>query len=661
MTIFRVAIALAFAAGGATHVAAADDVQKTAAIFGARPDIETLALSPDGSKVAYLKPDLQGQGSAIYVRGVEEGAKPVFVEKASGAPDRLTRCDWVANDRLICEIYGVVRAARGLVPFTRLFAINIDGSNFKMLSTQQNTYSQYAALGGGRVIDWLPDEDGNVLMLRTYVPDAHLGSRAGSEKKGVAVDLVNTRTLEIKTFERPDEDAASYITDGRGAIRIKSRWVTRGDGLDLGRTAYFYRLAGTRPWLPLSEYNRVTQEGFRPIVVDHDRNLAYGFQKTDGRIALYTMALDGSMKTELVGARPDVDVDRTIRIGRRERVVGFSYATDIRSAVYTDPDFKKLANSLGKALAQTPILRIVDSSVDESKLLIYAGADNDPGAYYLFDRTAKTLKPLTNLRDALLSVPLAHVKPITYPASDGTMVPAYLTLPPGKESAKGLPAVVLPHGGPSARDEWGFDWLSQFFAARGYAVLQPNFRGSDGYGDAWFRDKGFKAWKVAIGDVDDAGKWLVTQGIADPAKLAIVGWSYGGYAALQSGVAAPGLFKAVVAIAPVTDLGVLRNSMDDFTVSALNRDFIGQGPHVREGSPAQNADRIKAPVLMFHGTTDFNVAYFQSETMAAALKAAHARYELVTFPGLDHYLDDSKARADMLAKIDAFLHSSMGF
>ena len=124
------------------------------------------------------------------------------------------------------------------------------------------------------------------------------------------------------------------------------------------------------------------------------------------------------------------------------------------------------------------------------------------------------------------------MKAITYPAADGTQIPGYLTLPPGVTEAKNLPAIVLPHGGPGARDEWGFDWLSQYFAQRGYVVLQPNFRGSEGFGAAWYANNGIRGWKTSIGDVCDAGRWLVKQGMVDPSKLAIFGWSYGGYAAL---------------------------------------------------------------------------------------------------------------------------------
>jgi dipeptidyl aminopeptidase/acylaminoacyl peptidase len=130
-----------------------------------------------------------------------------------------------------------------------------------------------------------------------------------------------------------------------------------------------------------------------------------------------------------------------------------------------------------------------------------AAGYHDPGMYYRFDRQARQMRPLLSVREQLDGVPLASVKSIDYPAQDGTRIPAYITFPPGKDSAKGLPSIVMPHGGPGTRDVGGFHWLAQFFAHQGYVVLQPNFRGSAGYGDAWFEHNGFQSWKIAIGDV----------------------------------------------------------------------------------------------------------------------------------------------------------------
>lgn len=306
-----------------------------------------------------------------------------------------------------------------------------------------------------------------------------------------------------------------------------------------------------------------------------------------------------------------------------------------------------------------PRIRVVDSSVDERKLLVFAGSDDDPGAYYLLDRDKHDLHVFLSVRPQLAGYKLGTMKPVQYAAADGTMIPAYLTLPSGVVSAAHLPAIVMPHGGPSSRDEWGFDWLPQFFASQGYAVLQPEFRGSTGYGDAWFQRNGFRSWRTAISDVTDAGRWLVAQG-ADPAKLAIVGWSYGGYAALQSAVLAPDLFKAVVAIAPVTDLATLKAESMGWTDEQLVRRMVGVGAEVNEGSPAQNAAKIKAPVLLIHGTQDANVGYGESTLMASKLKSAGGKVQLITFQGLDHYLEDAEARKKLLQESDGFLRTATG-
>jgi dipeptidyl aminopeptidase/acylaminoacyl peptidase len=220
--------------------------------------------------------------------------------------------------------------------------------------------------------------------------------------------------------------------------------------------------------------------------------------------------------------------------------------------------------------------------------------------------------------------------------------------------------VVLPHGGPSARDEWGFDWLAQFLAARGYAVIQPNYRGSAGYGDEWLAENGFKGWRTSIGDVTAAARYLVSEGIADPNRMAIVGWSYGGYAALQSAAVEPSLYNAAVAIAPVTDLGMLRQQFDAFTSGRLARDFIGSGPHVTEGSPLKNAASIRVPVLIAHGDQDANVAIAQSERMVDALKSRGKKVDYLRLPGLDHQLDDSAARIEMLTRIASHLDQAIG-
>ena len=647
--------------GAAVLLPAAGPPADPARQFGARPSVLDIALSPKGEKIAYLAPGA-GQGTVLYTVDLAGGGQPRRALVADGQPERLSGCNWVSEVRLVCSIYMVTTntdvAAGEPIGATRLIAVDADGGNLKLLSRPTRPDDLYVSFGGGDIVDWLPGEDGSVLMGRDYVPEIQPGRRTNDTREGYGVDKIDTATLKVRLVESARKDAVRYISDGRGKVRIVMTRPVAGSGYATGRYNFLYRTGDSRDWKTLGSYDAIKDEGIYPTAIDPDLDVAYVYKRHQGRDALFSVALDGTMQEKLVFAHPQVDVSGTVRIGRNQRVVGARYSTDKSEAVYFDRDLEKLRLALSKALPGLPLIHFADSSVDEKKLLLWAGSDVDPGRYYLFDKDRQQLGELMLGRPDLENAALAPMKHVTYRAADGTMVPAYLTLPVGG-ATKGLPAIVMPHGGPSARDEWGFDWMVQFFASRGYAVLQPNYRGSSGYGAEWFRENGFKSWKTAIGDVNDAGRWLVGEGIADPDKLGIFGWSYGGYAALQSGVLDPDLYKAVVAVAPVTDLPGLVGDSRNYLSHRVIRSFIGTGPHVAEGSPARNAARIKAPVLMFHGDHDLNVASDQARTMRDKLKAAGKSVELVEYKGLDHQLEDSAVRRELLSRSDAFLRAAM--
>ncbi len=628
-----------------------------AAVFGARPSVTGVTLSPDGQSVAWIAAN-SGSGATLYTLSLAPGSKPHGALYSTGKPERLESCSWVSNDRLVCSADWLRKDSLvGILPFSRSLAVNTDGSNLQLLGTRSNGYSRGITLSDGQILDWLPDLEGSVLMARDHRPDMHTGSLIGSDEEGLGVDQVDTRNLRAHSIEKPRKNAWEYLTDGRGHVLIVGMGKFNGGGRASGRIAYLYHPANSTDFRPLSDWDFASQQGFRPAAVDPDLNVAYGFKKLDGRLAVYSVSLDGSLKEQLRYANPDVDVTSLLYLGRRHRVVGATYVTDYRHNVYFAPDVQQVLEALSKPLQSGA--RVVGASEDENQMVVLTGSDVDPGVFYIFDRKSAQLRPFLMVRPQLENVKLATQKPVTYAAADGTRIPGYLTLPPGVESLKGLPAIVMPHGGPSSRDVWGFNWLVQFFANRGYAVLQPNFRGSAGYGDAWFKDNGFKSYKTAIGDVLDGGRWLVKEG-ADAAHLGIVGWSYGGYAALQSAVEDRTLFKAVVAVAPVSDLESLKEEWRNWSNADLVKAEIGEGPHVRDGSPAQNADRIKVPVLLFHGTMDRNVSIEQSKLMESRLRAAGGQVTLVTFDDLDHQLPDSSARAELLRRSDAFLRRSFG-
>lgn len=627
--------------------------------FGAREAVQAPDLSSDGSSVLYITP---GPGSrSIAVAGNLETGKFTPFASSDGGSGTLRWCHFIAAGRAVCQFTGLdIAAVSEVIGYRRLLALNLDGSDPKQLGQSQSAYDAFLRQFDASVVDWLDGTGNKVLLQRSYVPEEFkLNTRLVRNKQGLGVDRVDSGSLRSETVEQPRDGAADYMSDGQGRVRLMSVVESSSGGRLTGQISYFYRTANSKEWKPLTTVADAVNSDFEPLAIDASIDSLYALKKKDGRMALYAIRLDDYHQAKLVAENPRVDIDDVVRFGDGQKVIGYSFTEDSAKRVYFDPEFKALASSLSKALAKSPIVEFADASRDGRKLLIFAGSDTDPGRYYIFDRDKKALTPAMIGRPELEGRTLATVSTVSIPGSGGVSIPAYLTLPPGK-AAKNLPAVLLPHGGPSARDVWGFDWLPQFLAARGYAVLQPQYRGSAGFGDAWLNENGFRNWRTSIGDITNSARWLASQGIADASRTAIVGWSYGGYAALQSAAIEPGLYKAVVAIAPVTDLAMLKEDYRNFTVRELVKRQIGDGPHVADGSPLRHASEIRAPVLLVHGTIDANVRIAHSRKMDAALKGAGKRSELIVFDGLDHHLEDSDARTRMLTRIGEFLDQAVG-
>ncbi len=640
-----------------TKVAVTDGKGDAADMFGMREAVLRPALSPDGKKVLYLSAD-RTTGTALMVARSDGSTAPTSVMVTNGAPMQMRWCEWSSDSRIVCAVDGSTMFQGKLTGFRRLLSVAPTGGEAKLLAQHGNTTNQTRiSQNDGYVIDWNQGATGKVLIARDHIPETDIGTHLARTEDGLGVDLLDTTTLASSRVEQPVADAVSYLGDGRGVVRMMATRPMSSGGYLKKSTRYFYRTPGSRRW---DIFSTVEDDaaGLRPISIDLASDTALCFDRRAGRDALYRVALDGTMKTDLVYADPHYDVDDVLRLGRQAKLIGATTAADKGNTVYFDPEYQKLAASLSRALPGLPQINFMSSSADESVVLLSAGSDTDPGHYYVFDKTTKHLNELALVRPSLEHVTLATMKPVSFAAADGTTIPAYLTLPPGS-TGRNLPAIVMPHGGPASQDYWGFDWLVQFFAHQGFAVLQPEFRGSTGYGDAWMLGNGFKSWRTAIGDVTDAGRWLAAQGIADPARLAIVGWSYGGYAALQSNVLAPDLFKAVVAIAPVTDLLMLKGEAIGFTSAGLVSEYIGSGPLLSEGSPAQHADRFKAPVMLFHGTLDQNVGVGETRLMSDRLKAAGRQSTMVIYDGVDHQIPSGEFRADMLRRADTFLHRAL--
>jgi dipeptidyl aminopeptidase/acylaminoacyl peptidase len=309
------------------------------------------------------------------------------------------------------------------------------------------------------------------------------------------------------------------------------------------------------------------------------------------------------------------------------------------------------------------LLRIAGESWDRRYYLVFAMSDTNAGVYYRFDTKSDKLEKILDTYPLLEDFSLGKVTAIEYPSDDGVIVPGYMTIP--ADGATGpLPTILMPHGGPYSRDEWGFDWLAQFLANRGYVVLQSNYRGSAGYGDEWAGDGAFKGWKRAMVDLEYGLRHLVAEGITDPTRVCTVGWSYGGYAALMSAIEYPERHRCVVSIAGVTDLQQLLNeARSDARVyvgrgDKVIRSLIGKDPAViKEGSPQQRADELEVPVLLFHGYIDQNVPVLHSQKMKKALPKKQVEY--IEYEGDDHQLRREENRIDMLRRIGNFLEVNL--
>ncbi|GGI68404.1 peptidase S9 [Polymorphobacter multimanifer] len=642
----------------AAPVAAVPDIKALATAYGTREAASSMRISPDGKQVLYFVA-AGSAGTAVKVGDIETGESRIALVLDSAVVQPID-CGWKSSTRLLCRVYALDREQVGtLVAFQRTFSVAADGAGSLLLGPRANSRSIGRDYGGARVIDWLPDDPEHVLMEVNVVDSITINTNIPGARPGLSVQKVNVLNNRATIVEPGNRNISDYRSDGHGNVRFRSMVNYDPNGYVRDRETMSVRPKGSRDWqeldsASLSESGGPAFQGF-----DESGDAALVTRTLDGRAALYRQPLASGAPAELIFAHPIVDADFVWRIGKHRRPVAVAYTVDALELAFFDEALKKRAEALTRALPGKPPVSIIDESWDGRYQLVFAGGVTDPGRYYRFDTQGRELTEVLPVRPQVAEIPVAPQRAVRFPAADGTMIPGYLTLPPGKEDARGLPAIVMPHGGPASRDALGFDWLAQFFAQAGYAVLQPNFRGSSGYGEAWYATNGFKSWEIAIGDVNAGARWLLGQGIADKNRMAIFGWSYGGYAALQANVLDPTLYKAVIAVAPVTDLGLMKASARFNTYGTIINRFFGEGPHILAGSPARQAERIGAPTLIFHGDHDLNVDVMQGKVMATALAKAGKKHELVVYPKLAHSLDDSTARIDLLTHSAAWLEAAL--
>jgi dipeptidyl aminopeptidase/acylaminoacyl peptidase len=603
--------------------------------FGSAPVLRGVQLSPDGTKISTLQMHPSGVTIARTI-DLANGTLPIVL---SGKKDEfdISWCRWANDERLLCGMRGLLQGTGVYYVTTRLVAVAADGSELKVLfdGRRQDGFAQFQ----DRIVDWLPDDPRHVLL---QVP-----SDAGS-----GVSRLNIYTGAMDTEDRRIPRVYEWISDGHGIPRLY---------MSVGRdtTRWYVRDTPEADWSLLHETPLTDlTDAFTPLGFGEARNELLLFDNLNGRRALFKLDLANGRERQLVFAHPEFDVASIRSLGKYERLVAATYVDDRTRLEFFDRRVAAVHEIVAKRFPDKSV-SIIDESWDQRYYLTYVNSATDPGSYYRFDSSENVLLRIAAAYPAVADQTLAPVSHVQYQAKDGTQIPAYLTLP--AERTGRVPAVILPHGGPSSRDYWTYDFLAQFLAASGYAVLQSNYRGSGGYGGEWIGEGGFREWRKAVSDITDGVDYLVTEGIADRERICAVGWSYGGYAALLSVIEHPDLYRCVVSIAGVTDPGALSATTRRFIGGASTREFIGGGDEVFEaGSPIRRTDEMRVPVLLVHPREDANVPFTQSGTFARALERADKNVEFIEYEEAEHDIEPERYRIDLLTRLGEFLDAHIG-
>jgi dipeptidyl aminopeptidase/acylaminoacyl peptidase len=468
---------------------------------------------------------------------------------------------------------------------------------------------------------------------------------------------LDLETGERQLLVRNDFNVAAWIPDLSGDIRLALRQTPDG-GTEI-LSLVDGRLGDTL-------YDCTFEESCAPIRFHKDGHQAYIVSNKGEDVDLTRLMLLDTATGEatLVESDPvgEVDFGAPIFSDVTDELIATAYLGDRLRIYPRDEAFVRLLADLEAKLPDGE-LNLTSSTADEQRFLVSVSRDVDPGSVFLYDRATGEVEELYRSRPELPSEHLAPMQALRYPARDGVEIPAYLTLPLGREP-QGLPTVIVPHGGPWARDYWGYDSWAQFLANRGYAVLQPNFRGSSGYGKE-FLNAGNMEWGTGImqHDITDGVRYLVEQGIADPDQVAIMGGSYGGYATLAGLAFTPELYAAGVSIVGPSNIFTLLNSIPPYwgPIRKIFHLRVGdpEDPEQRERLEAQSpffhAENIQAPLLVIQGANDPRVRQTESDQIVVALRELERDVEYVVAPDEGHGFAGRENRLAMIARIEEFL------
>jgi dienelactone hydrolase len=622
-------------------------------------------ISPSGKSIAATV--RRNADDAVVVLDMGTGEKKVVTRINKDAfgkqiDVRLGNIWWKTEDRLLVQVQSrpnddlrFDQLARGsmLKIGNRLYGVNRDGKNLIPMFGDQYEEELVGAFDTSDIASMLRNDPKHILI------------RVGGWE-GRSLFKVDVETGRGKIVEKQRESVID--------------WWLNADGAAIGRVEYslgtirYYRKLPDGKWKKYYSVRRremQEQADFEGIGASSDPNKFYVIARPAGkdRIGIYLYDLEKESFGEPLAENPNYDIQSASIADDGSRVMYHCYDAHVRTCDFADPKRNAYMRGLRKFFDETANVYIADASDDGNTILLFVNGPSDPPAYYYYLVDKKQIEYVGMRRNALKDKALPSATVVTYKTRDGLEQSGYLTHPPGARDAKGLPLVLMPHGGPQVRDRLEFDPWVQYLAARGYLVFQPNFRGSGGFGEA-FELSGHRQWgRKMQNDLDDGVKTLVENGIVDPARICIVGASYGGYAALAGAAFTPGAYKCAVSMAGIGDLEEFvrwkkKKFGDDSDVFAHFVRAIGDPDKdqaaIREVSPAFHVDAIRIPILLIHGDKDESVPYSQSENMQKVLEKSGRKTELIRLKNEGHGGFEDETSKVMLSAVGAFLWENLG-
>ncbi len=593
--------------------------------FFKNPEKARYQISPDGKYFSFMAPYEKRMN--VFV---QEIGKDSAIRLTSETDRDIAGYFWKNPTRIL-----YLKDTGGDENF-KLYGVNIDGSNLKCFTDFPKVRTE--------IIDDLYDFPDEVII--------------GMNKRNPEVFdpyRLNIVTGKMNMLAENPGNIQGWMLDHEGKLRAATAIV---DGIN---TQILYREKETDKFKPVLTTN--FKESVSPMIFTFDNKNIYAVSNLGrDKSALVVFDIASGKEIEKIYENPDYDISDVTWSRLNKKLLAVNYESWKQERFYLDDDTKKIYESIQQKLGDYTF-NITSQTKAEDKFMIRAYSDRSLGGYYVYDKAKDDLQKVADLFTWLKEDELAKMLPIEFMSRDSVKINGYLTLPVGytMEDAKDLPIVVNPHGGPWARDSWGFNPEIQFLANRGYAVLQINFRGSTGYGrDFW--EKSFKQWGLKMqDDITDGTNWLIKQGLADPKRIAIYGGSYGGYATLEGLVKEPDLYAAGVDYVGVSNLFTFMKTIPPYWKPMLDMMYEMVGNPVADSaqfvatSPAMNAEKIKTPLFVAQGKNDPRVNKDESDQMVDALKKRGIVVEYMVKDNEGHGFHNEENRFDFYRAMEKFL------